>query len=146
MIVPQTLENLGFGLRSLTFQDFEIACRECDFKFFFTDEKLEEGLTFPYERNGKKERVIILRKTLFRESLEEVCWHEFDHAYFDHYGVRLFVEGSEDKYEREADDFSFCCRIPTIWIRTKNREELLAEGFTDEQINRRKEIYDSRGV
>lgn len=146
MKVPQVLESLGFGIRSLTFEDFEAACRKCDFKYFFTDEKCEEGISFPFYRNGNRERIIILRNTIFPQTLVEVAWHEFNHAYFEHFGVRLFVHGSEEKCEREADDFSLCCRFPLIWVRTKTFNELLDEDFTSDDIHRRKEISENCGV
>lgn len=145
MNIPQFLEKLGFGLRSLTFEDFETACLICNFLYLFTSEKCEEGMSFPRNRNGIRYRVIILRKTLLKQTLTEVAWHELYHAYYEHFGVRLFVYGSEEKYEREADDFSLCCRIPLVWVRTKSVNELLEEGFTIEEIKRRKEINDKSG-
>ena len=146
MIIPEILLKYGFGVRSLTFEDFELACFECFFKYFFTDEKIEDGLSFPFPYKGYEYRVIVLRRTLFQTSLAETAWHEFAHAYFRDYGVRAFVRGSEEKYEKAADDFALCCLIPTLWMRTKKWNELLDEGFTNEQIIRRKEIYDSTGI
>lgn len=147
MIVPEILNSLGFGVRSLSFEDFETACAKMKFLFLLVDEKLlEEGVTFPRTRNGRRYRVIVLRRTLFKQLLTEAAWHEFAHAYFEHYGVRAFSRGSEDRFERQADDLALCCMIPTVWVRTKTFEELLGEGFTAEQIWRRKEIYDSCGV
>jgi Domain of unknown function (DUF955). len=145
MNIPEILRELGFGVRQLSFEDFETACDRVGFKYFLTQEKIGEGLTFPRTRNGKRYRIIVLQSTLFYQSLLETAWHEFTHAYFEHYGVRLFARGSEEKCERQAEDLALCCLIPTIWVRTKSREELLEEGFTPEQIDRRKYIYDSRG-
>lgn len=146
MVITKILLKYGFGVRSLTFEDFEAACVESFFKCFFTDEKFEDGLSLPFPYKGRIYRVIILRRTLFQNSLAETAWHEFAHAYFEHYGVRAFVRGSEEKYEKAADDFALCCLIPTLWMRTKKWNELLEEGFTDQQITRRKEIYDSTGI
>jgi hypothetical protein len=144
--IPQILYELGFGIRSLSLEDFETACEKLNFPFFWTDEKLDDGISFPRERNGRKYHVIVLRKTLFRCALPETVWHEFAHAHYSHYGVRCFARGSEDKFELEANDFALCCIIPTLWVRKKSREELLDEGFTNEQLDRRKEIYDSCGI
>lgn len=146
MVIPDILLKYGFGVRQLSFENFESACAELYIKVFFTDEKIEDGLSFPFPFKGRIYRVIVLRRTLFYLAQIETAWHEFAHAYFEHYGVRAFVRGSEEKYERAADDFALCCLIPTLWIRTKKRSELLEEGFTNEQIARRKEIYDTTGV
>lgn len=144
--IPDILLKHGFGVRSLGFEIFEAVCEELQYKIFWTDEKLDDGLSFPRTRHGKKHRIIILRRMLFQQALVETAWHEFTHAYFEHFGVRTFVRGSEEKYERAADDFSLCCLIPTFWMRTKTRNMLLEEGFSNEQITRRKEIYDGCGV
>ena len=146
MVIPEILTKYGFGVRQLSFEDFESACEELSIKIFFTDEKIEDGLSFPFPYKGKTYRVIILRQTLFYLAQIETAWHEFAHAYFEHYGVRAFVRGSEEKYEKAADDFALCCLIPTLWMRTKKWNDLLDEGFTNDQISRRKEIYDACGI
>jgi hypothetical protein len=147
MVIPEILYSLGFGVRSLTFEDFETACAEMKFPYFLTDEKLiDEGISFPRTRHGQKHHIIILKNTLFRLTLAEVAWHEFGHAYFSHYGVRCFVRGSEDKAEKQVDDLALCCLIPTLWIRTRTREEILSEGFTIDQIYRRINIFETCGV
>ena len=147
MIVPEPLIELGFGVRSLSYEDFETACEITGFPVVLVDEKLiEEGLTFPRTRGGRRFRVIVLRRTLFKQQLTEAAWHEFAHAYYEHYGVRCFVRGSEDRFETQADDLALCCMIPTLWVRTKSFEELLGEGFSPECLRRRKEIYDSCGI
>lgn len=147
MTIPEILYSLGFGVRSLTFEDFETACVKLKFPYFLVDEKLiDEGLSFPRTRNRQNYHVIILKNTLFRLALLDVAWHEFGHAYFAHYGVRRFVRGSEDKAEKQVDDLALCCMIPTLWVKTRTREELLGEGFTIEQIKRRKIIFETCGV
>ena len=122
MQVPECLLKYGFGVRQLSFEDFESACAELDYKIFWTDEKLDDGLSFPRKRNGKSHRVIVLRRVLHGKT--ETAWHEFAHAHFEHYGVRAFVRGSEEKFERVADDFALCCLIPTMWVRYKTWNEL----------------------
>lgn len=142
MLIPEILFSLGFGVRSLTFEDFEKACAVMNFKYFLVDEKIGEGFSYPRTRKGIRHRVIILERTLFLHTLTEVAWHEFCHAANEHYGVRCFVRGSEDKAESEAIDFSVVCMIPTLWVRTKTREELYDEGFTKDQVDRRYYIYE----
>lgn len=151
MFIPNDLFSflctLGFGVRSLTFEDFEIACEKFGFKYFLVDEKLiDEGFTYPRHRHGKKYKIIILRRTLFSIVLTEVAWHEFGHAYFEHYGLRCFVRGSEEKAEKQMNDFALVCQIPTLWMRTKTKNEILDEGFTKEQYNQRLEIFNSTGM
>lgn len=141
MIIPEILLTLGFGVRSLDFEDFEKACAELKIPFFLVDEKIGEGMTFPRTRNGKKYSVILLERTLFRDVLTEVAFHELYHVIAGHFGMRCFVRGSEEKAEQEANDFSLCCRISTKYVRTKTRNELLDLGFTNTQISRRYAIY-----
>lgn len=146
MHIPELLLTLGFGVRQLSFEDFKKACAILKFVYLLVDEKLiEEGLTFPRTRHGRRNKIIVLKNTLLLQQLTEVAWHEFAHAYYEHYGVRCFVRGSEDKYEQFCDDLALCCLIPTVWVRTKTLEELLGEGFTREQITRRQEIYNASG-
>jgi hypothetical protein len=143
MYIPEILYSYGFGVRPLGYEEFEKACAILKILIFFSDEKtVEDGFTYTRTRNDKKHKIIILKTTLFKFELIDVAWHEFYHAYYDHYGVRCFANGTEDKYEQQCADFSLCCQIPTLWIRTKTREELLEEGFTNNQINRRLHIYE----
>lgn len=146
MDVPEILIAKGFGKRQLLFEDFEDVCSASDFRYFFTTEDIGDGLTYPRIRHGKKYRVIVLKQTLFRNELLETAWHEFTHAFYEHYGVQCFIKGSTSKYERIANDLALCCLIPTVWCETKSRNELLEEGFTEEQLERRKEIYDNFGI
>lgn len=147
MYIPDILYKYGFGVKSLGFDIFEAVCAELKISYFLVEDKLlEEGISFPRTRRGRRFQVIILQHKLPFTALAEVAWHEFAHTSYEHYGVRFFVQGSEDRYEAQADDLALCCLIPTLWIRTKTRNELLEEGFTNEQIDRRKWIYDNRGI
>ncbi|HEX8287868.1 MAG TPA: ImmA/IrrE family metallo-endopeptidase [Pyrinomonadaceae bacterium] len=144
MHIPEILHKYGFGIKPLGMDVFEWVAAEMKIPVIIFDEKLiEDGISFPRTRKGKRFRVIALKNKLPFSSLAETAWHEFGHAFYEHYGVRRFVRGSEDRFERQADDLALCCIIPTVWVRTKSREDLLDDGFTSEQIDWRKWIYDT---
>ncbi len=77
-------------------------------------------------------------------------WHEFGHylMHFPNKTVGSYFWGDEKIYkgnrkqENEADAFAYCAVIPLIWLKEKTFTDLLDEGFTDEQIWKRKEIYE----
>jgi Zn-dependent peptidase ImmA (M78 family) len=122
--IPRKLIELGFNRRALTFSDFEAACEELGVKWFFTDEA-NEGMYFV--RRGYP--IIVLSKHLSGFMLLWVAWHELIHFMLHPPDLRFFVQGTEDKFDAEANDIAVCCVLPKPTLR-----KLLISGDADQWL------------
>jgi hypothetical protein len=141
MNIPQILQDIGFGRRPLTFSDFEYVCTQLNITVLYLH-NIFGGIAIPRRRNRQ---IIVLDPKGSPLDLSLRAWHEFAHLMCGHEGVRLFVRGSLERAEVEADALALCALIPTDWVEAENpyfADQLLDEGFTWQQIWERKEIYE----
>ncbi|MCU0240675.1 MAG: ImmA/IrrE family metallo-endopeptidase, partial [Pyrinomonadaceae bacterium] len=123
--------------------------------YILCESELVEVIEMPMKINGvcwyvQKQHVIAVNANLPYLTKLIAMWHEFGHflMHFPNKVVGTYFWGDEQIYkgnrrqEKEADAFAYCAVIPKTWLRDKTFNDLIDEGFTDEQIWKRKEIYE----
>lgn len=123
-VIPRPYQARGFNKRAFTFDDFVSICAEMGIKWYwFEGESLGQ---FFYRRGFP---IIILNPKLTSFMLLYVAFHELSHALLHPTGIRYFVRGSRDKFERQAGDLSLCCVLPKPRLR-----KILLSGPSEEWL------------
>lgn len=79
-----------------------------------------------------------------------VMFHEFAHFLMHSPDTNTTASfhglGKKNRKEREADAFALCALIPTAWIKSRDLAELADDGYPDELIKDRIDIYERLGI
>ncbi|MFM9905675.1 MAG: ImmA/IrrE family metallo-endopeptidase [Pyrinomonadaceae bacterium] len=138
--------RIAWNERQLTEADFYRLCKR--FKIKAVEMPLRTD-GFYYRVMGRDFIAVDSRLPHSKKLL--VLFHELAHFLFHvpNSGVTANFHGvgKRDRKENEADLFALCAVIPKTWIETRTTQELIDdEGFTQEMLAARIEIFERHGV
>lgn len=149
LIVEKIKENCAeWNARQLTETDFYDFCQRHDILVIETPLRYQIKAMLWFVEN---EYVATINSRLHGVPRLFAMWHEIGHfiLHSPNKTIGTYFWGNERIYshqnrreENQADFFALCALIPFMSVSTKSFNELLDEGFTEKQLQKRKEIYE----
>lgn len=149
LIVEKIKQNIPiWNTRQLTETDFYNFCETHDILVVETPLRYQVKAMLWFVEN---EYVATINSRLHGVTKLFAMWHEVGHfilhspnktigTYF--WGDERIYSHQNRREENEADVFGLCASVPKDWVLTKTYDELLEEGFSEGQLQKRKEIYE----
>lgn len=105
------LKKIGWNRKTLTQNDFDLACEEMG--VLTADREMSwDGVYFV--RQGYP--IILLSRKLIGAKRLFVAWHEFAHHLYDSPNVMMFASGLVNKCENRANIVGLCAILPKALI------------------------------